>query len=157
MHEKEDFPKKVLDRENPEIPSLQAGDIALIPWLGFKQPPVVYHPDDRKRGEYSVYLPKHKILFMYDIFVPPLPWRRYVWLSPNPTDKERTPFSNFGRVRGFMLDDPQLCSESAKRLLDLDLETLVFAHGDIDYGGVRNGKESVAKAIEDLKTLLIDN
>jgi hypothetical protein len=95
------------------------------------------------------------MMFIFDIFVPLLSWKRFIGLKTGPSDI-KAPLQNFGkRAAGFRVDDPKLCSESAQRVLDLDAETVVFAHGDLDSGAIRKGKDDVKKVLEPLKTLLI--
>lgn len=153
QHEKEDFKKLIMDQEHPRLPDLDESTIQLIPWLGFNGVSV-NHPDEKRRGEYTVYLPKLKLLYIFDILLPPMPTAKDLAAAHRPPLKK--PRSNFGsQLSGFHVDDPKLCSDSAKTLLILDVDMLIFSHGDFDYGAILKGRDSVSFAMEGLRVLLI--
>lgn len=156
QHENEPFQKRVVDREHPHIPGIDESTCRLVPWLGFDGVKIA-HPDEQRRGEFSVFLPEHKLLFIFDIFIPSIPFRKMIGmhLEPPTEDQMPTPRSNFGgRLSGFRIADPKLCADSAKALLALDIETVCFSHGDVEFGAVRRGKASVQSALQDLKSLI---
>jgi len=157
LHENESFDKEILDRVRPQIPNLDDVTIRLVPWLGFDGV-FVNHPDEKRRGEYSVYLPDLKLLYIFDILIPMLPLRNTFFFSRStPQRPWKQPRSNFGgRMSGFHVVDPKLCSESAKTLLELDIDVMVFAHGDFDGGAILNTKEEIKFAIHGLQVLVKD-
>jgi len=156
QHEQETFNKQVLDRKEPTVPDVDESTLKLVPWLGFDGVST-HHPDDKRRGEFSVYLPEHKLLYIFDVLIPMIPFKRMLGFHATPpTESEMpTPGSNFGKkLAGFRIAEPELCAQSAKALLALDVETLCFSHGDMQFGAVRRGKQSVAAAMAGLKTLI---
>lgn len=152
FYENEDFKKTVLNREAPSVPDVKEDSVKLIPWLGFDGPNAK-KPEDVRRGEVSVLLPEHRILFIFDIFVPLLPWKRLMGFKATP-DPDLVPMANFGKTRGFWPKDRALCSASAQQLLSLDLETVVFSHGDLDAGGIKSGKDKVQAVFNQLRSLI---
>jgi hypothetical protein len=151
IHEHEDFKKQILDRENPVLPGVDTSSLQLIPWLGFVGP-AIHHPDEKKRGEYTIYLPEHKLLYIFDILIPHMPWRRFLRIESVP----RPPRCNFGKyLKGFVINDPQLCSKSALRLLELDLNIVCYSHGELDYGALMTEKQTIKTAMDSLRSLLL--
>jgi hypothetical protein len=145
------FNKVILDRSEPKLANVDENTFQLIPWLGFKG--VQYnHPDEDPRGEYSVFLPQAKVLFMFDILLPPMPPLFSMFKSEIPP----MPRSNFGNtlINGFTAMDKKLAMQSAQALLDLHVDTCVFSHGDFTYGALLKDKEAIGRAMEGLKVLL---
>jgi len=148
-----DLKTHVLDKESPKMPDIDPDQLTLVPFLGFKSPNKE-EPGEERRHECSVYLPDLKVLFIFDILISLPHWRSFLGMTPGDPDA-RVPMSNFGkRAAGFIIDDPAQCARSAQALLDLDTHFLVLAHGHLDCGAVREGKDKVLHAMSGLPSLL---
>lgn len=160
-HETEKFHKQVLDREHPQITDLDPNLFRLIPVLGFEG--VFYkQEDERMRGDYVVYLPQTKLLFVFDLLLGRMPPAWYqCWKSRKPTDLPPLPRKNFttkgswGIPKGFKALDTNRCRTTVQNLLALDVDICVFAHGDLEVGGaLLQTKELSARALNELRELI---
>ena len=151
VHEKDGFDPLLLSRDAQqlELPDVDSTTFQLVPWRGFHGTSV-NHPDENPRGEYCVYLPTAKLLYVFDILIPSMP--PLVFAKPREIPLPR---ANFGTwLSGFKVVDKALCAQSAQRLLEMDVETCVFSHGELNWGAIRQGKDQIDKAFAVLKTLL---
>ncbi|KAH9249524.1 hypothetical protein BASA81_012697 [Batrachochytrium salamandrivorans] len=162
-HDKDHFTALVLDRNRPVLPRVSQDSLRLVPVLGFKGPPSPAlccgsrHADEVFRSEYAVYLPAIKLLFIFDLLLPSMPSKTFGFPPvPEPVTPP-LPSSNFSSkwLSGFRVEDHALCSATAKSLLDLDVDMLVFAHGDLAWGAVLQDRTRIKAALGLLKPLLI--
>lgn len=157
-HDKDAFPSLVLDRDRPVLPRVSQDSLRLLPVLGFKGPPFPafccgpQHEDEAFRAEYAVYLPAIKLLFLFDLLIPSMP----ASAVPEPTPPPR-PRSNFSSkwLSGFRVEDRELCSATAKSIMDLDVDLLVCAHGDLAWGAVLREQAPIKAALGRFRHLLL--
>lgn len=130
----------VLDTEHPVSNFDLKDTIELIPFLGCKQPSIA--PKDERgnpRVEIVVYYKPSKLLYITDhVFAPKT--------SPGFLERKllgTIPDAVQPNTGGFLIVSPKLADASAKRILELPIDELVFSHGTTENFRVGPPSESL--------------
>jgi hypothetical protein len=165
----------IVSRESLSLPGINSDDLQLIPWQGFEG--VYYEGNDEKhRGEWSVWMPSSKTLFIFDVILPALPslFQSFSSLTnifqPKSTTaagaaaveepKYRPNFgAQAGRIKGFasVLDENKV-KESIQRLLHAgeNCDRIIMSHGSFKSGAFVEGKVGVERVLKILRETTLD-